>query len=68
MLSWLTVPMSTAGLEHGFSFQTMIDQDTRRRRLGAAHLRGGLMCHLYRDYLTNSLESLLGRPGGASSR
>ena len=68
MLYWLTVPRSTAGLERGFSFQTLIDQDTRRRHLGAAHLRDGLVCHLYRDYLTNSLESLLGRPGGASSR
>ena len=59
MIYWLTVPVSTAGLERGFSFQTLIDQDTRRRRLGAAHLRDDMLCHLFRDFLETSLEKAL---------
>ena len=36
-LFWLCVPVSTAGLERGFSFQTLIDQDTRRRLNARPH-------------------------------
>lgn len=32
MLYWLAAPVSTAGVERGFSFQTIIDSNTRRGR------------------------------------
>ena len=56
MLYWLCVPVSTCGLERGFSFQTLIDADTRRRRLGSEHLRDDMMVHLHRDFLDGTLE------------
>lgn len=50
MLYWLCAPVSTAGLERGFSYQTMIDQDTRRRMTTADHMRDDMMAHLHREW------------------
>ena len=59
MLFWLAHPVCTAGLERGFSFQTLIDSDARRRRLTSAHLRDDMLVHLYRDQLEEKLEASL---------
>ena len=39
MLYWLSRAVGTENLERGFSYQTEVDQDTRRRRLAAESLR-----------------------------
>ena len=59
MLYWLAAPVSTAGLERGFSFQTLIDQDTRRRRRTMAHMRDDMMVHLHRVWLEKKLATIL---------
>jgi hypothetical protein len=59
MLYWLVAPVSTAGLERAFSFQTLIDQDTRRRRRTMNHMRDDMMVHMYREVLEKKLSTLL---------
>lgn len=49
MLFWLASPVSTSDIERSFSFQTMIDSDTRRRCLQPGHLRAGLLAHIHKD-------------------
>lgn len=64
MLFWLTPPVSTAGLERGFSFQTLrvIDQDsdTRRRAQAAEMMRADIMMMvlLHREWLTSKADEL----------
>ena len=55
MLFWLCVPVSTAGLERGFSFQTMIDQDTRRRLTTREHMRDDILAHTHREWFNEQL-------------
>jgi len=59
MLFWLCVPVSTAGLERGFSFQTMIDQDTRRRLTTLEHMRDDMLAHIHRPWFNDSLTRVL---------
>jgi hypothetical protein len=59
MLYWLTAPVSTAGFERGFSFQTLIDQDTRRRATTYCHMRDDMMVHIHREWFSSRLESTL---------
>lgn len=61
MLFWLTFPISTSDVERGFSFQTMIDQDTRRRCLKPAQLRCDLLAHIYKDTLLERANAALNR-------
>lgn len=53
MLFWLYAPVSTAGLERGFSFQTLIDQDTRRRLTTRDHMRDDMLAHVHRSWLSS---------------
>ena len=59
MLYWLCAPVSTAGLERGFSYQTMIDQDTRRLMTTAEHMRDDMMAHLHRDWFNERIFAAL---------
>jgi hypothetical protein len=59
MLYWLTAAVSTAGLERGFSFQTLIDQDTRRRRQGTERMRDDMIVHLHRKGLNTLLAAAI---------
>ena len=56
---WFARPVCTAGLERGFSFQTRVDSDTRRRRLTSAHPRDDMLVQWYRDQLEKKLEASL---------
>lgn len=49
MLFWLATPVSTSVIERSFSFQTMIDSDTRRRCLQPGHLRANLLAHIHKS-------------------
>ena len=55
MLFWLCAPVSTAGLERGFSFQTLLDQDTRRRLKSTAHMRDDMLVHIFQDWFSKRL-------------
>jgi hypothetical protein len=56
MLLWLTTPISTACVERGFSFMTMMmDSNTRRRRMKEAGFRADFMAHLHREWLRSAL-------------
>ena len=55
MLFWLTAPISTAGVERGFSFQTLIDSNARRRALSGTALRDEILAHIYADWLNDAL-------------
>jgi hypothetical protein len=59
MLFWLCAPVSTAGLERGFSFQTMIDQDTRRRSVDSWHMRDDMLVHIHRHWFNERLVATL---------
>ena len=54
---WLCAPVITAGLERGFSFQTLIDHDTRRRRSTYDHMRDDVMVHIHRKWFSSSLDA-----------
>jgi hypothetical protein len=60
MLYWLSIPVSTSIVESAFSFQTLIDQNTRRRRSTALHHVDALMAYLYRDVLEDTIKRTLG--------
>ncbi len=60
MLYWLCAPVSTAGLERGFSFQTAIDQDTRRRMTTYEHMRDDMMVHIHRGWFEDRIATALG--------
>lgn len=60
MLYWLSIPVSTTIVESTFSFQTLIDQNTRRRRSTALHHVDALMAYLYRDVLEGTIKRTLG--------
>ena len=55
MLLWLTTPISTACVERGFSFMTMMDSNTRRRRMKEAGFRADFMAHLHWEWLRSAL-------------
>ena len=50
MLLWLTTPISTACVERGFSYMTMMDANTRRRRMKEPGFRADFLAHLHRDW------------------
>ena len=58
-LLWLTTPISTACVDRGFSFMTMMDSTTRRRRMKEAGFRADFMAHqvphLHREWLRSAL-------------
>ena len=56
MLFWLSIPVSTAGLERGFSFQTLLDQNTRRRSRKAKCTRDEMLAMIHRKWLAGTLE------------
>lgn len=55
VLLWLMTPISTACVERGFSFMTMMDANTRRRRMKVPGFRADFMAHLHRDWLRSAL-------------
>jgi hypothetical protein len=59
MLFWLCVPVSTAGLERAFSFQTLVDQDTRRRITTRGHMRDDMLAHVHRPWFDDRLVETL---------
>lgn len=59
MLYWLSRAIGTVHLERGFSYQTEVDQDTRRRSLTAANLRTEIFVRFYRAWLEAQLETLV---------
>ena len=60
MLYWLSIPVSTSIVEAAFSFQTLIDQNTRRRRSTVLHHTDALMAYIYRDVLEDTIKRTLG--------
>jgi hypothetical protein len=60
MLFWLCVPVSTAGLERGFSLQTLLDQNTRRRGRKFYTMRDDMLIMVHRVWLDERLEMTLG--------
>jgi hypothetical protein len=47
MLDWLSTATSTSHEERGFSFQTEVDQATKRRNRGPKHVIADIECKLY---------------------
>ena len=58
MLLWLTTPISTACVERGFSFLTMMDSNARRRRTKEPGFRAEFLAHLHRDWLRSQLRAV----------
>ena len=59
VLPWLCAPVSTAGLERGFSFQTLIDQDTRRHGTTSEHMRDDMFVHIHREWFNMRVNAAL---------
>ena len=57
MLFLAVPPVSTAGLVHSSSFQTLIDQDTRRRRLDKEHMHENIFMHIHRQWFSSRLDA-----------
>jgi len=55
MLLWLTTPISTACVERGFSYLTMMDSNARRRRTKEPGFRAEFLAHLHRGWLRDQL-------------
>ena len=59
MLLWLTTPISTACVERGFSYMTMMDAITRRRRMKEPGFRADFLEHLHHEWLRNALKAAI---------
>ena len=68
MLYWLTTPISTACIERGFSFMTIMDSNTRRRRMGESLFRVEMLCHLHKPWLDNRLTQLVQETSSGGAR
>lgn len=62
MLFWLTSPVSTCRLERGFSIQTLLDQDTRRRRRNDHTISADILTVIHREALEVLLSDSLTPP------
>lgn len=60
MLFWLCIPVSTAGLERAFSFQTASDADSRRiGKLTAENQRDDMMGKVHKQFALQELKAAL---------
>ena len=59
MLLWLTTPISTACVERGFSFMTMMDANSRRRRMKEPAFSTNFLAHLHRDWIRSALRDAI---------
>jgi hypothetical protein len=64
MLFWPCAPVSTAGLERGFSFQTLNDQDTHSQAPYGGRLRDGMPVLTHNVSHSQGLVQRLPVPGG----
>ena len=59
MLLWLTNPLGSVDAERGFSFMTVMDSNTRRRRMMEPSFRATFMAHLFREWLLERLSKAM---------